>query len=463
MTLQAKLIASIAALLSAFLIVLMTLLLVQSAPRLSEETASMMRFVDTFVRGSVDRIAHSPTPEAELASLLDSFREARHVRVRLALSPEAALAPDAADSATADILARRLIGAGFPAPRVIDVTLSGARALSIVISANPGDELRELLDELGKIALGSVLVTLAAFILTSLVVSRSLKPLYELRTALGTMTAGRYDVLVSEAGPPEVSAVARSANALAAELRRTNAENVRLSERLVRLQDDERADIARELHDELGPHLFAARARASTLKDELAKPVPEMAKARNAVDLVIEQINDIQSTNRRVLLKLEPAGLRELGLIPAIEGIVARWQREQPQVRLDLAVNGVVPQLDHSRSLTIYRVVQEGLTNAYRHSGARNIAVELSFPMAPSPMSPSETPVSQPRTIRIVIDDDGHGWTGIGESGMGLSAMRQRIQALGGELEVGSGAAGGVCVRVLLPCIDSDRELPQST
>jgi two-component system sensor histidine kinase UhpB len=452
MSLQVKLISTLAALLAAFLVVLMALLLLQSAPRVSEETASMMQFVETFVRGSVDRIEHSPSPDAELEALIQSFRDVRHVRVRLVHTrSEPAANTDAAT--LADILADSLMGAHFPEPRVIDMTLSGGRVHRIVISANPGDELGELFDELGKIALGGVVVTLIAFLLTSWVVSRSLKPLYELRSVLGTMTTGRYDVLVSETGPPEVSSVARSANALAAELGRAKAENTRLSERLVRAQDDERSEIARELHDELGPHLFAARARASTLKDEVAKTAPDLAKARNAVDLVLEQINDIQSTNRRVLMKLEPAGLRELGLIAAVEGLVARWQREQPHVRLELEITGTMPLLDHSRSLTIYRVVQEGLTNAFRHSGASSITVQVAFPPPASAETPAAPSASEPRAIRIQIDDDGRGWSGMGEAGLGLSAMRQRIHALGGGLEVGTGATGGVSVKVLLPCI----------
>lgn len=453
MTLQVKLISMLAALLSAFLVVLMALLLLQSAPRVSEETASMMQFVDTFVRGSIDRIEQSASPDADLTALIDSFRYVRHVRVRLVHTRSSVSAPDADAGSLSDMLADVLMGARFPDPRVIDVTLPGGRVHTIVIAANPGDELGELLDELGKIALGGVLVTLAAFLLTSWVISRSLKPLYELRSALGTMTAGSYDVLVSETGPPEVSSVARSANALAVELKRAKAENTRLSERLVRLQDDERSEIARELHDELGPHLFAARARASTLKDELAKAAPDLAKARTAVDLVNEQINDIQSTNRRVLLKLEPAGLRELGLISAIEGLVGRWQREQPHIHLDLAITDTMPLLDHSRSLTIYRVVQEGLTNAFRHSGASRIGVRIAFPPPAGVQNSSPAETTLPHAIAVQIEDDGRGWTGIGEIGLGLSAMRQRIHALGGDLSVGTGGAGGVSVSVLLPCI----------
>ena len=114
-----------------------------------------------------------------------------------------------------------------------------------------------------------------------------------------TMEAGNYQVSVPQEGPREVADACRRLNALAVALQETTAENRALSIKLVRIQDDERRQIARELHDELGPYLFAVRADATALKRKFAKPAPDLARAANLVERILERFDAIQAINAK--------------------------------------------------------------------------------------------------------------------------------------------------------------------
>lgn len=450
-SLRGRLITSIAALLAIASVVLVALLLLQAGPRVHEETQSMSRFAANFARGAVRDVERADDPNMQLQRLVSQLQSLRHVTVQLL---DAGEAPEqkAPERGLALSLLFALEGAPQEEPELVAVDTGGGRSRIIAIFANPIDEADEIMEQARQIAVGALLITIATFVLSSLVITRSLRPLVELRAALGEMEAGRFDVVVPEDGPQEINAVARGANTLASALADAMAENARLSRMLIRLQDDERTEIARDLHDELGPHLFSARARGAALKDELSKPAPDIATARAAVDSVLEQINDIQITNRRVLQKLAPAGLRELGLSAAIEGLAGRWRREAPDVDLRLALPASWPPMDETLVLTIFRVVQEGMTNAFRHADAKTISVSVSAVEAPGSDGGQMPSLRSSSQIEILVRDDGKGIETSAGEGFGLAGMRQRIKALGGEMTVTCPPGEGVCVRVLLFC-----------
>lgn len=440
MSLQLRLIVVMASLLVTFLAALVTLLLVQAAPRVVAETESAASFAEAFARRSLLTVRDAPAGEAEVQRLLIELHGVRHVRVRFVAGTRVPPPIETVDPL--DWLVRRIPGIAAADRSLLPVVLRGSQVGFIEVVGKPSDELRELLGEIWQITLAGFAISLALFGLTSWVITTSLLPLGSLRTALVGMQNGEYGVDLPEAGPPELRSVARGVNNLARALREAQAENVRLSNKLVRLQDQERAEIARELHDELGPHLFAARTRGTSIRSELAKAEPDIGKTATSIEALLEQINEIQATNRRVLQKLEPAGLKELGLLASIAGLIDRWRREQPHVDLSLDLPPTLPLLDDTLNLTVFRVVQEGLTNAFRHAGAESIRVSLSV-----------EPVDGGRVqrLRVEIEDTGCGIEGAPQ-GFGLSAMRQRILALGGTLNIESRPGRGVCLHVLLDC-----------
>lgn len=444
MSLHARLNTVIAGLLLLSLTALIALLLVQSTPRIVAETQGMMRFAEAFARRSLENVAQSPVGKAELESLLAQLYALRHVTVRLEPDEEPRKGRMSHEGIEGWLMRRLQAGDQTGTARLPVMTRAGSLG-TLVIAASPRDEIAELLDEILQISVVGGLICLVLFAVTTRIVNRSLRPIGDMRRALSDLEEGRFAISIEPGGPPELRRLASEINSLASSLELVRSENARLSEILVRLQDDERRDIARALHDEFGPHLFAARTRLAMLKSALASEPPDTSAALAAADRLGHEINDIQGTNRRVLNKLEPAGLKELGLAAALEDMVNRWRQEQPHIDLKLTLSEPLSELEPTYALTIYRVVQEGLTNAFRHAAATQITVEV---RRCAPASTARGPMTS--AIEIEVRDDGIGLADDHTSGFGLNAMRQRVVALGGTCRVANIPGGGVSLNVVL-------------
>ncbi len=269
----------------------------------------------------------------------------------------------------------------------------------------------------------------------------SLAPIQTLTDALHELEGGNFDVAIPETGPPEIAKSCHQLNTLAKALSSSHAKVTELSARIVHVQDEERREVVRELHDDLGPHLFALRARAAALERGLLKDAPDLDRAIEDSTAILEHIDAVQQTNRRVLQRLVPAGLLELGLERALSAMGATWRKEQPHVSLVMTVPERLKVLSESASLTIYRVCQEALTNAYRHAGASNIVLDVAF-------KPEAGGVRD--FVLITVADDGRGLDQSFKLGRGLEGMRERVVALGGTLDISANEPKGLrlCVRI---------------
>ncbi len=184
-------------------------------------------------------------------------------------------------------------------------------------------------------------------------------------------------------GASEFGLIATRLNSLATTLDRVKEENHALLEKLVKVQDDERHEIARDLHDEAGPCLFSIRASASTLSEALSESRLEEAVARKAVLDIQAAGQALQEVIRRMLDQLRPPGLEELGLEEALGGLVANWKAVHPDLTLTLETPHDLAQLDAAVALTAYRTIKKSLTNIYRHSSANWAKVSSAFEYEP--------------------------------------------------------------------------------
>ena len=257
--------------------------------------------------------------------------------------------------------------------------------------------------------------------------------------------AGDYDTRISTLGPPELAAICGKLNHLAATLGAAVEEKRRLAESAVSLQDAERKEIARELHDEFGPYLFALRAHASSLARTAEMPEPDAAALRRHGAAMLEQVNALQQFNRRVLDRLRPVGLAELGLGEAIGALVRLWRESHPEVAIAAEISKSLGETGETADLTIYRTVQEALTNVFRHTSATSVNVAI------EPMQQlSSLNRGKPSCVLVRVRDNGHGLKPGHTFGHGLTGMRERIAALGGTLAVTSSETG-VTVEAVVP------------
>jgi glucose-6-phosphate-specific signal transduction histidine kinase len=135
--------------------------------------------------------------------------------------------------------------------------------------------------------------------------------------------------------------------------------NRRLARENVRIQEDERRSLARELHDEFGQYLNAIKVDAVTIRDASGDP----EAARDGAASIIGIADHVQTVMRETIARLRPAGLDELGLTAALEHCVDGWRKRLPAVKFDFTPANVDAQWDEAVNITLYRVVQEALTN----------------------------------------------------------------------------------------------------
>ncbi|HEX3378331.1 MAG TPA: histidine kinase [Paraburkholderia sp.] len=228
------------------------------------------------------------------------------------------------------------------------------------------------------------------------------------------------------------------------------ADNRRLASQALQAQELERRHMARELHDELGQYLNAISLDAARIRDLSNECEPEIH--RIALGLM-QSATHVYREIGGMIRRLRPTGLDEFGLPSALEHCVDGWRERLPEASFSVTIEGDFSGLSDALTITLYRLVQEGLTNVSKF--ARRSRVELFMVRAPREAQGAEAgeagvanPVDE---IVVTMADDGPG-TDLTKprTGLGLIGMRERVEALGGEFHVASEPQGGFlfCARV---------------
>jgi signal transduction histidine kinase len=197
--------------------------------------------------------------------------------------------------------------------------------------------------------------------------------------------------------------------------------------RVVEAQEAERARIARELHDEAGQVLTGLALHLRALEDHVAD-----AEGRTRLAELRRSLNDAAAGLRDLATELRPPGLRAGGLAAALDAQVARLR--EVDIEVEIVLGALPPDVPEEVEVTIFRVVQEALTNVARHSGARHASVVAT---------------AHGRRLRVVVEDDGRGFDPSAPTGrLGLAGVRERVELLGGELRIESSVDAGTAVVV---------------
>ncbi len=367
--------------------------------------------------------------DAYLGRLVKSFDGNRHLRVALI---EAGREVTASQLAAPDLVPgwyQRLLE--IPVQQRIDTAprLRG-RILKVTTDAHNeiGEDWTQFRDGAAILALFSLLV----LGLLHMAMARVSGPLRKLTAGFEAVGGGNYAMHVTPRGPKEFSILAEAFNRMTARLKRLEDANRRLTGQMLAIQEEERADLARDLHDEMGPFLFAMRLDAEAIQAEAKNSgLPLIVERASGLG---EAVGHIQGRVRSILKQLRPDGLAETGLEVAVGNLVTFWRRHHAAIaiHLDVAAEGFGAEIDAA----IFRLVQEGLTNAARHGAAKRVWITIAAADA---------------VIRVTVEDDGTGFVARDSSGMGLKGMRERLAALKGEMSLSARPGGGTRLQALIP------------
>ncbi|MES9992034.1 MAG: ATP-binding protein [Candidatus Thiodiazotropha sp.] len=301
----------------------------------------------------------------------------------------------------------------------------------IVILADPSDEIQDAWREARSIVILVVIFTLLCIILMAIIIRRSLQPVNQISTGLGVIQSGNYDARLPHFNLPELNRLSQQFNHMAQVLDEQQRENRQLNKRLLSVQESERRHLSRELHDELGQSISAIKAMAVTLRQQTADK-PEGANA------IIEVCNQMYGVVRDMMNRLRPVALEELGLVTAIERLVDGWNDHQEESFCALTILGNFDDIHEDTAITLYRIVQEALTNVAKHAMAEKIEIRLQR--------------DDKDEIALHVRDDGHGFDQNQRGkGMGLLGMRERVEALNGKISLASEPGRGVSIDIQIP------------
>ncbi|WP_136681054.1 sensor histidine kinase [Neptunomonas sp. XY-337] len=308
------------------------------------------------------------------------------------------------------------------------------------LKADPSDELGEVWESVQQVlflfGLSVVLSNLAIY----LGVRQGVRPVADFLAALHAIEKGQYTARLDRYGVSEVNSIAEHFNAMAEALEEAQSDNSRLTHELLRLQETERAHLARELHDDLGQYLAGIRAHAYLLQQR----GDDKAVVQSVGEHVAQHCDAMQQSFRALIRKLHPVILEQLGLAEAIRTQVDRWQQTYSHLQVDMMVDEPLPLFDDETNTHIYRVVQEALNNVAQHAKATHVRVRLS---------------AVDGQLSLLVEDNGNASPpSRNKTGLGLRSMSERARCMEGELQFEQRQGQGTRLSLTVPIREIEYE-----
>jgi two-component system sensor histidine kinase UhpB len=437
---------------AAFLAGAVSILNIRTATKV--EIEGSLEVAERFVAATMkDLTAQGRIDELDEALPLE-LKHLRHVRIMLmdpsgqltVLSPQ----PDTASGAAANrqapswfaaLVRPQLVGR---AVRVVAVD----RANPVILVGEPADEIAEAWHNFSSLAI--VWLALNALILAVLyvVLGRVLDPLAHLSKGMLSLEDGHYATRLDLPKVKDLAVITERFNTLAGALDTAHNENSRLYRQLITVQEEERREIANELHDEAGPCLFGITANASSIQN-LANQRTDgrTAEISRRVGEILSITERLKLLNRALLKKLRPGPLGRVNLAALLDELIAGFQRRHPDTHISVSFGKLADSYGEAIDLTLYRCIQEGITNAIRHGKAGSLAIDLVEERAQR-----KNGGKRPRaTLNLSLSDDGKGIAAAAPKGFGLTAMTERVRSLGGNCVIESAPAKGTIIHVEIP------------
>jgi two-component system sensor histidine kinase UhpB len=322
------------------------------------------------------------------------------------------------------------------------------RTNPVMIVGEPADEIAEHWRSFRSIALVWLALNALVIALLYVVLGRLLDPLGQLSKGMVSLEDGHYATRLPQPKVQELAAITDRFNTLAGALETARDENSRLYRQLISVQEEERRAIANELHDEAGPCLFGITANASSIQN-LAGQQPDgrSTEISRRVGEILSIAERLKLLNRALLKKLRPGPLGRVKLVELLDELIAGFQRRHPDTRIAVSFGNLADSYGEAIDLTLYRCIQEGITNAIRHGNATTLSVGIAEIPAPR-RNGAKRPHAR---LSLELSDDGKGIAPATPKGFGLTAMSERVRSLGGRCVIESAPSQGTTIHVEIP------------
>jgi two-component system sensor histidine kinase UhpB len=310
----------------------------------------------------------------------------------------------------------------------------------ILAAVDPEAAMRQAWRQVSIVVSVAGAMALGIGVLAALLIGHALLPARAIIEGLRRLEAGDHSHRLPAFSRAEFSLIARAVNDLASRLARSTAEQAALTQRLFRVQEEERRALARDLHDEFGQCLTASAAMAASIEAGAAADRPDLADDARAIARITRQMMTIL---RGALVRLRSQDIDELGLHGSLSQLVAGWNaRCAPGTAFRLDVAGDLAGVPEEAALNIYRIAQECLTNAARHGRPRDVRLRI------------ERLAAGEEVVALTVEDDGGGRSAriSTATGHGILGISERIASLGGTLAIEQ-AARGIRVAAVIPLL----------
>ena len=431
-------------------IVASALAVLRANDRASVEVKATLQIAERLIGETVRGLPETTSAELLLAHVSQQLRYFRHIRTSFTdlQGHHSVILPPIVPGAAVDAPERapawfeRLVY-GDVETREVPIVLAGSKIGTFHITGEPADEIAEVWDDLSEVSLVAGVVVSLTFAMLYWVLGRVLNPLQTLTGGMQELEVGHYGTRLAPPRIKELQPIASRFNALASALDASRAENRELLAHLITVQEDERRQIANELHDEAGPCLFGITANAgSILTIVKAADTTLRDNITERVSAILDSAERLKSLNRGRLKSLRPIAIGRVSLEELLSDLVTEFEKRYPGVNFFLAIEPIAPRYGEAIELTIYRCLQQGLTNALQHGAAENIDARLML---------RAVTVDGPNDLVLTMTDDG---TGIAERtpiGFGLSSMRERVLSVDGTCAITRAEPRGTTITITIP------------
>jgi two-component system sensor histidine kinase UhpB len=354
-----------------------------------------------------------------LLRLVASFDGSRHVLAELVDGQHVVARSVPAAAAASPSWFMRLASPDVAARR-----FSLTQGASLRLSALPANEVGERWAEARRLILLLALFSALSAAACLATVAIGLRPLSVLAGAFAALAQGAEPGAVPERGPSDIIALSAAFNRMQQSLRVAGAENRRLSEQIASLAEEERAELARDLHDEFGPLLFAITAWAAAAR--MLAQAGDTTAAAASLESLAAAAAQLQQALRDLLRRLRDSASVATDLAASVAEFLAFWRDISPQTAFSCRIPPAAEAAPEPVKAALFRVAQESISNAVRHGAPSSVHVAVEC---------------RDQGLTLRVEDDGAGGMprDATHDGFGLAGMEERLKALGGTLEISSG------------------------